>query len=56
MHHLEYVGAYDLTDERETEMMDTRWRIFEFFHQIPNNDMEEIPTCSKSIYDLVMLS
>ena len=52
---MEYVEAYGLRDKQETAMMDSRWRIFEFSHQIPNNDIQEIPTCSKCFYDLVIL-
>ena len=52
---IEYVGAYGLRDERETVMMDSRWRIFEFSHQIPKNDIQDIPACSKYFHDIVML-
>ena len=52
---IEYVGAYGLRDERGTAMMNSRWRIFEFSHQIPNNDIQDIPVCSKCFHDLVML-
>ena len=38
---IEYIGAHGLRDERETAMMGSRWRIFEFCHQIPNNSMQE---------------
>ena len=50
-----YVGAYGLRHERETAIMDSRCRIFEFSHQIPNNDIQQIPVCSKCFYDLLML-
>ena len=52
---IECVGAYGLRDERETVMMDSRWRIFEFSHQIASNDIQEIPACSRCFHDLVML-
>ena len=52
---IEYVGAYDLRDEQGTAMMDSRWRIFEFSQQIPNNYIQEIPACSKRFHDLVIL-
>ena len=52
---IEYVGAYGLRDERQTAMMDNRWRIFKFSHQIPNNDIQDILACSKCFHDLVLL-
>ena len=52
---IEYAGACDLRDERETTMIDSRWIIFEFSHQITKNDIQEIPACSKCFYDLVMV-
>ena len=52
---IEYVKVYGLRDEQETAMMDSRWRIFEFSHQIRNNDIKDILPCSKCFYDLVML-
>ena len=54
IHPTEYVGVYGLRDEPETTMMDSRWRIFEFSHQMPNN-IQDIPACSKCFHDLVIL-
>ena len=36
---IEYVGAYGLRDERETALMNSKWIIFEFSHQKPNNNI-----------------
>ena len=36
---IECVGAYGLRDEQQTAVMDSIWRIFEFSHQIPNDDI-----------------
>ena len=36
---IEYIGAYGLRDERETALMNSKWIIFEFFHQKPNNNI-----------------
>ena len=55
IHPTEYVGVYGLRDEPETTMMDSRWRIFEFSHQMPNNYIQDIPACSKCFHDLVIL-
>ena len=32
-------------DERETEMMDVRWRTFHFFHQIPISSQKTVTLC-----------
>ena len=32
-------------DEKETEMMDVRWRKFHFFHQIPNSSQKTATPC-----------
>ena len=33
-------------DERKTEMMAARWRLFNFFHQIPQEDQRNVPSCA----------
>ena len=32
-------------DERETEMMDVRWKTFHFFHQIPISSQKTVTPC-----------
>ena len=34
-----------IVDERETEMMDVRWRKFNFFHQIPISTQKTVTPC-----------
>ena len=34
-------------DQRETEMMLVRWKIFQFNVQIGQNDQKEIPQCAR---------
>ena len=41
----EYIGKYNVCDERESSMMATRWKVFKFHHQIPINDAKNIPPC-----------
>lgn len=42
-----YVGRYQTTDERETEMMSVRWKYFEFKYQIPQHEQKDILPCRK---------
>jgi len=40
---IQYVGKYNCHDEKETEMMNSRWKIFEFKNQIV--DIKDISPC-----------
>ena len=51
---IEFVGADSQRNERQTDMMDNRLNIFEFTHQILNNESLGIETCPKSLFDLLM--
>ena len=50
-----YVGRYQSTDERETEMMSVRWKVYELFQQIPEHEQKNIPPCGKCFAQLVFL-
>ena len=41
-------------NEIESEMMDVRWKAFQFFHQIKKEDAIDVPLCPKCFADLVM--
>ena len=43
------------SDARETEMVEARWRTFEFTHQIAQTDQKTIPPCGRCFPELVML-
>ena len=43
-----------VSDQRETEMMWVRWKIFKFNVQIEQNDQEEIPQCARCFASLVL--
>ena len=49
-----YTGKFNLPDDREIEMMDVRWKFFEFSHQIPKKDQWTMPPCKKCFADLVL--
>lgn len=50
-----FVGKRGCIDDRETEMMAARWRLFTFSHQIPQSSQKEIPCCKRCFAELVML-
>jgi hypothetical protein len=50
-----FVGKGGRVDERETEMMAARWKLFSFFHQIPESSQIEIAPCKRCFAELVML-
>ena len=49
-----YTGTFNLPDDRETEMMDVRWKFSEFTHKIPKNDQRTMQPCKKCLADLVL--
>lgn len=42
-------------DDRETEMMAVRWKVFVFFYQIPASKQLEIPSCGSSMLRKIYL-
>ena len=50
-----YRGSYNACDDRETEMMAARWRLFEFHRHIPEAEQKEFKSCAHCFSKLVML-
>ena len=50
-----YVGKYNSVDDRETEMMATRWKVFSFNYQIPQAEQKEMSPCEHCFGELVLL-
>ena len=50
-----YTGRYQTVDERETEMMSVRWKVFDVNYQISENEQKDVPTCGKCFAKLVFL-
>ncbi|XP_065060099.1 uncharacterized protein LOC135687470 [Rhopilema esculentum] len=50
-----YIGKYNQTDDRETEMMAARWKVFKFSHQFKEKDQKDIPPCCKCFAKLAVL-
>ena len=43
-----------LLDEKETEMINVRWKIFHFHAQIPREKQKELPACGKCFATLIL--
>ena len=52
-HELVFVRG-GVVDERETEMMQVRWRIFHLSRQISQQDQKTVPPCGKCFARLVL--
>ena len=52
---IKYIGRSNTTDEIENEMMDARWRVFEFHHQIPKALQKEMVPCKKCFAKLALM-
>ena len=42
---IEYTGRYHTWDERESDAMATRWKVFTFHDQIPMSQAKHVPPC-----------
>ena len=52
---ISYVGRYQTTDDRETEMMPVHWKYFGFKKQIPEAEEKDIQPCGKCFAKLALL-
>ena len=50
-----YVGKFNASDERETELMAIRWKVIEFNHQIPESEQKRVPPCGRWFAELALL-
>ena len=50
---IKYVGKFNLQDDRETDMMASRWQMFSFFHEIERPRV--IKPCPRCFAELVLL-
>ena len=50
---IEFVEKHNNRDDRETEMMDVRWNMFEFTDRIPQADQKIITACPRCFNELV---
>ena len=53
---IEFIGKHNTRDDRETEMMDVRWKIFEFTHRTPQADRKIIIPYPRCFTEVVFLA
>jgi len=52
---VKYKGIYNMVDDRETAMMDSRWRYIKFTHVFSEADQKDIPLCGVCFAKLVKM-
>ena len=52
---IEFVGMHIMRDNRETEIMDVRWKVFEYHHRIPQYEQKNIIPCPRCFAELIFL-
>ena len=52
---IEYVGKFNARDEKVTEMMDMRWKVFEFTKRIPEEMQHHLTPGVRCFAELVFL-
>lgn len=51
---IEYVGKFNSRDDRETDMMTSRWNKFELYEQIPKEKAKHMEPCPRCFSELVL--
>lgn len=51
---IEFVGKFNVRDDRETDMMASRWKVFEFTYQMEREEIIEMEPCRKCFARLVL--
>ena len=52
---IKYKGSYNSQDQAEDDMMASRWKVFTFFHSIPENEQKDVDPCAKCFANLVLI-
>ena len=50
-----FVGKYNSTDDIENEMMAARWKVFDFFSQIPEENQRDLSPCPHCFSNLILM-
>ena len=50
-----FVGKHNMRENRETEMMGVRWKVFEFHHRIAQHVQKNIIPCPRCFTELIFL-
>ena len=48
-------GPYNVEDKRETEMMNSRWRMIRFKHVFEEKDQKKLEPCGSCFANLVVM-
>jgi hypothetical protein len=51
---IDYIGRYNIRDDRESDMMHSRWQTFSFTHQIPADKAKHLEPCTHCFSKLVL--
>ena len=51
-----YKGPFNVEDERETDMMNNRWRIIKFKHVFEEKDQRKVKPCGSCFAKLVLMA
>jgi len=51
---IEYIGKYNIRDQKETDMMSSRWRMFTFTHSMAKEDIKDVAPCVRCFCALVV--
>ena len=52
---LEFAGKHNMRGNRETEMMDVWWKVFEFHNRIRQYEQKNIIPCPRCLAELIFL-
>ena len=52
---IEFAGKHNMRGNRETEMMDVLWKVFEFQNRIPQHEQKNIIPCPRCFAELIFL-
>ena len=52
---IEFLGRYNVKDQRESDMMSTRWNMFTFHYQIPGTESKAMPPRSRYFAQLMFV-
>lgn len=52
---IKYRGSYNAEDQREDDMMASRWKVFRFTHSIPEREQKKMTPCPHCFAKLVLM-
>ena len=52
---IRYVGRFNTPDEKEQEMMDSRWKIIKLKHQFQSYEQKQVQPCGRCFAELALM-